>query len=462
MKRVLVLLLGVVLFLGLAPARAWAQDQADEDVSAATASTGSTSASPAASTITSSATGTSSDAHEHALATQAAAAAVAQRLAQEHARQPDLLEHLVDLILQVFHMPTAGNTPAHYAVSLLFLITALLARRIVTGIIFVQLKKLAERTETTLDDKLFPALEAPTAAFVTVTGIFAALKVLKLPPDADLLIDSGATVAFALAIFWWLWRGLDAVLDHAHEIARHKDLGIAGFMPWIKKTLFTAFVVIGLLLTLKSLGFHVETWLAGLGIGGLAFALAAQDTLANVFGAIVVAADQPFKVGEAVKIGGNIGIIEDIGLRSTRIRLLDKSLMVIPNKTVASETITNFSRFTRRRTEQVIGLTYDTTPDQMTAVVDDLRKLLTTHAEVDAASVMVYFRDFNSSSLDIWVVYEMPNADFLRGMQTRQQLNLAIMRVIADRGLSMAFPTQTIQLDGPIARQLAGRSTPGS
>ena len=195
---------------------------------------------------------------------------------------------------------------------------------------------------------------------------------------------------------------------------------------------------------------------AGLGIGSLAFALAAQDSLANIFGAIVVAVDQPFRIGEVVKIGANVGAVEDIGLRSTRIRLVDKSLMTIPNKTVAAETITNLSRFTRRRFEQVISLTYGTKPDEMTAMVEEIRGIITSQPEVDAPGVMVFFRDFSASSLDIWIVYEIPSPDFQRAMRVKQRINLAIMRAVAARGLSFAFPTQTIELSGRIAERLAG------
>jgi MscS family membrane protein len=341
-------------------------------------------------------------------------------------------------------------------ISALLLVVALLARRIVTGLIFPALKKLASKTETTLDDKLFPALESPAAAFVMIVGIFASLKVLKLSADADYYIGNGSRVAFSLVIFWALWRALFAILEHATEVAQARGMGIAAFMPWIKKALLTIFIVLGVLLTIQSMGYDVKAILAGLGIGGLAFALAAQDTLANVFGAIVVAVDQPFKIGETVRIGQNVGGVEDIGLRSTRIRLVDKSLMTIPNKTVAAETITNLSRFVRRRFEQVIGLTYDTTPQQLDAIVEEIRGIITAQPEVDAKGVMVFFRDFSASSLDIWVVYECPDPDFQKAMRVKQRINLAIMRAVEARGLSFAFPTQTIQLAGEVAERLAG------
>jgi MscS family membrane protein len=200
--------------------------------------------------------------------------------------------------------------------------------------------------------------------------------------------------------------------------------------------------------------------LTTLGIGGLAFALAAQDTIANVFGSVVVATDQPFKVGETVQIGANIGVVEDIGLRSTRIRTTAKSLLVIPNKTVAGETITNLSRFTGRRVEFTVGLTYATTADQMEAIVGDIRKLLQGDAEIDPASIAVYFRDLNASSLDIWILYNTKDGDLHRYLAQRQRTNLARMRLVVARGLSMAYPTQTLFFDGEIAKQMAGAKAP--
>ena len=432
MKRFL-LLVSSVLVLGLcAPAV-----RAQPDSSAA----------PAPAANTDDVRQESDDASTAALKTNAAAAVATT--APVHARTPDFLEHLVDEILALFNVRSSGNTATHYVISVLLLVGALLLRRVVTGIIFNQLKKFAAKTETTLDDKLFPALESPVATFVMLVGIFAALKVLKLSETADQAIGWGSTVAFSLVLFWGLLRAFNAVLDHAHEIAVEKQMGIAAFMPWIKKTLVVIFVIIGVLLTAQSLGADVKAFLAGLGIGGLAFALAAQDTIANVFGSIVVAIDQPFKIGETVKIGAQTGTVEDIGLRSTKIRLIDRSLVVIPNKTVAAEPVINLSRFTQRRVEQTLGLTYDTTPEQMEAILGDLRQLILAEPEVDPASVIVAFTNLSVSSLDILVVYTTVSADALASIKLKERLNLAFMRAVTARGLAFAFPTQTVQLVRP-------------
>ena len=362
----------------------------------------------------------------------------------------------MDEVLARFDVRLSENSVAHFGIAALFLVGALLLRRAVTAFVFNQLKKLAAKTGTTLDDKLLPVLEAPVSTFIMLAGIFCALRVLKFSEGNERAIGYGATVAFSLNLFWALLRGLDALLDHAQEIAQQRQMGVAAFMPWIKKSLVALFVVLGVLLIVQSLGYNVSTLLQGLGIGGLAFALAAQDTIANLFGSIVVAIDQPFKLGETVKIGASTGTVEDIGLRSTRIRLVDRSLAILPNKMVSSEPIVNLSRFTSRRIEQVLTLTYDTTPAQMEAIVADLRGLILAEAAVDASSVQVYFRDLSASSLDIWLTYVINDPDFARHLALRQKLNLAFMRAVAARGLVFAFPTSVLHLDGPVAKQLAG------
>jgi len=393
-----------------------------------------------------------------ATTTKAAAAVASQPVALP--RQPDFLEHIVDSILARFDVRNSGNSPERYAISAAFLIAAFLLRRIVTRIVFGALKQLARNTKTTLDDELFEALETPCAVFVMVAGVVAALQVLKLSPSSDDALHYGSTIAFSLVMFWALLRALDTLLDHAQVLAQQKQMSVAAFMPWIKKTLIAIFVVFGVLLVVQSLGYDVKALLAGLGIGGLAFALAAQDTLANVFGSIVVAIDQPFKLGEFVQIGANSGTVEDIGLRSTKLRRADRSLVVVPNKTVAAEAVTNLSRFVGRRADQVISLTYDTTREQMNALVEDIRQILAREEDVDQSSVLVFFRDFSASSLDIWMAYNTKNPDFVKHMTLRQRVNLEVMRAVEARGLSFAFPTQTVEFAGEIAKQLVNRNVP--
>ena len=385
----------------------------------------------------------------------AAAAAVATGNAQP--RLPDFSEHIVDQILALFDVRDSGNSWQRYAIAGVILVVFYLLRRVVMLSVFGVLKKLAARTRTTFDDKLFPALEGPAMAFVALLGIFLSLRVLRLSVATDEMLRTAATVGFSLCFFWALIRVLTAFLDHLGDIAKERQASVAAFMPWIKKSLVTLFAVLAVLMIAQSLGANVKAFLAGLGIGGLAFALAAQDTIANLFGSVVVAVDQPFKIGDTVRIGSFIGMVEDIGLRSTKLRAVDKSLIIIPNKMVAAEVVTNLARFTQRRVEQVIGLTYDTKPEQLDEIVEDFRRIILAEPEVDASSVNVFFRDYSASSLDIWVVYVSPDPDFAKHMRLRQRINVAFMRAVQARGLSFAFPTQTVEFGESARKVFASR-----
>lgn len=379
----------------------------------------------------------------------AAAAAVAS--GHVEVKTPDFLEFLVNGILDIFDVRSTGNTSTRYIIAALFVAGAFVVRSVGIGILFSILKRLSARTRTALDDKLFQALRGPVGALILLVGLLAALKVLRLSPASADAIAYGSTIAFSLILFWLLLSAFTTLLGHLQDVAAARNLSVAAFMPWIRKTLLTIFFVFGVLMIAQSLGADVKAFLAGLGIGGLALALAAQDTIANLFGAVVVAVDQPFKLGETVRIGPHTGTVEDIGLRSTKLRNADKSLTIVPNKTVAAEAVVNLSRFTQRRVEQVLSLTYASKPDDMEAVVEDIRKIILAEPEVDKSSVMVFFRDLNATSLDIWLVYLTQDGDFRNHMDLRQRLNGAFMRAVAARGLTFAFPTPSVYIGNDVA-----------
>jgi hypothetical protein len=177
-------------------------------------------------------------------------------------------------------------------------------------------------------------------------------------------VKLGEQGALTAVILWGIAAAGGAVIDHFAVGARERRLHIAAFMPLIKKTVASFFLVFSILVVLESLGFEVKTFLAGLGIGGLAFALAAQDTIANLFGSFVVVMDQPFYVGEYIRIVSvHEGTVEEIGLRSTRLRTAQRTQIVIPNKTVANEVITNFTRMPQRRVDTTLSVAYGNSPE---------------------------------------------------------------------------------------------------
>lgn len=383
-----------------------------------------------------------------------AAAAVASGAVSDNT--PDIVDHSVELTLDMFGVKGHENTWQHWAIAGFITLLFYIFRKIVAKGVFLLIARITARTRNTLDDDLVKALQPPVSAFIAVIGAIIAINVLKLSPEAVVAYRYLRTVALSVVILWFFISTVAAILDHLQNTARARGSAVAAFMPWIKKSIITILMIFGALIAAQSLGADVKAFLAGLGIGGLAFALAAQDTLANVFGSVVVAVDQPFRIGDFVHIGSHQGTVEDIGLRSTKLRTPDRTLISIPNRTVANEAINNFSRMPHRRVVQTIGVTYDASREQLEGLVNDIRALLTNEPRILKQSVLVHFLTFGASSLDIQIIYVAADPDGVKTMNLRQEINLELMRLVEARGLSFAFPTQTIEFGDSAARLLAG------
>lgn len=369
--------------------------------------------------------------------------------AGETREQPELVEDLVDQTLRLADLPAAGNTPAHFAIAAGFLLLVLLVRRLVVRWVFRSLNRLARRTSSGFDDLLLAPIERALMTFLLLIGVTGALTILKLPPAGERLLGWAYILAFSLVALVFFLRITAALLDALQDRARSRQVNLAAFMPWIKRVVLAVIFVFGVLMIAQSLGANVRAFLAGLGIGGLAVALAAQDTLSNIFGSIVIAIDQPFRLGEFVQIGPNAGAVEDVGLRSTRLRTAQRNLIVIPNKNVAAEPIINLSRFVQRRVEQTLRLALDASPEHIEALVEDIRAIILAEPEVDANSVIVQFTDFGASSLDVWLAYNTRDPDFVKHLRLKQRNNVAFMRAIAARGMRLAVPVQQVRLSQP-------------
>jgi MscS family membrane protein len=362
------------------------------------------------------------------------------------------LQQLVEWLRERFFPGEMDASTARWLASLIILLVAVLMRRLVIGILSSQSKRLPAKATGKL---LLPALEGPVATLVMLLGIIAALAVIPIWEVVPNAVRLGEQGAFAAVVLWGIACAGGAAIDHFAEGPWARRLQIAAFLPLIKRTLAALFIILSILVVFESLGFQVKTFLTGLGIGGLAFALAAQDTIANMFGSFVVVMDQPFFVGEYVSIAGNEGTVEEIGLRSTRLRTAQRTQIVIPNKTVASEVITNFTRMPQRRVDTTLGITYDTPPEKIEAVLADLRALLRTAPGVHQGQIVVSLADFGDSSLKVQILYFTADPNWESHMAVRERINIAILRTFASRGVSLAFPSSVIHLDGPVARQLA-------
>jgi len=370
--------------------------------------------------------------------------------------QESTIEQGLQWAKELLMLRIGDNAAGRILLSFLILFAAVVLRKVVIVVVFAFLRRLAKKTTNRFDDRILAAIQAPASTMVLVVGIFLSLTILELPAELDGFLLLVFKAGVLVVMFWGFLRAIDVVADVLTEVATEKELGIATFAPLLKKTARFFFMVIGVILIIHNLGYSVGSLLAGLGIGGLAVALAAQDSIANFFGSVVVAMDRPMRVGDYVTISGHSGTVEEVGLRSTRLRTRERTLVTIPNKTMANEIIENFSAISRRRLDQTLGVTYETSAEDMEALLGDLRKILKEDDGIDQTEMQVVrFNAFGAFSLDILVIYYAKTNTYVDSLEVRERMNLKMMRAVLARGLSFAFPTQTLYLEGEIARKLA-------
>ncbi len=358
-------------------------------------------------------------------------------------------DQLIEHLSQLTDLDFGGNSGARLAMFFLLLLATFITRKIVVGIYRRWFHRAAEKTSWEFDDKLIPAMTGPIGAMVFVIGFFLSVSILSFSPAMDVVILRVFQASTMTVLFWGLLKAVDVFAEVMVDVAKERDMGVYHFIPLIKKTARIFLIVVAVVLVVQNLGYSVGSLLAGMGIGGLALALAAQESLANFFGSVSIVADRPFKVGDWIQIGSRVdGDVEEIGLRSTKVRTWSKSLMTIPNKVLANEIIENWSRMPKRRVKQVIGVTYSTTPDEMEGLVEDIRQLLREDEGVNQDFILVNFTDFGDSALQILVYYFTSTTAWLAHMDIRQRVNLKIMKAVEGRGSSMAFPTRTVHIEG--------------
>ncbi|OIO73995.1 MAG: hypothetical protein AUJ57_03280 [Zetaproteobacteria bacterium CG1_02_53_45] len=315
--------------------------------------------------------------------------------------------------------------------------------------------KLAERTKTKLDDVLLRAADRPIGLLVYVIGIM--LSVHALNPPADVfplvsIVDSAGRIISIIVAIWFIWRLLEGLTAYftAYFTAYAQETDSVmdnQLIPFISKTLKIFLVMTGLLVVAQNMGYSISGLIASLGIGGIAIAMAAKDTIANVFGSVMILVDRPFVIGDWIKTSDFEGVVEEIGFRSTRIRTFERTLVNVPNSSLANMVIDNIDARSERRIKMRIGLTYDTTPAQMDAAIKGIEDILLKHPGVDQSYKLVKFDEFADSSLSIFLYYFSSNKVWAEYLQVRQEVNLEIMRLLESLELDFAFPTRTVHVE---------------
>lgn len=341
------------------------------------------------------------------------------------------------------------NTLHDWFISLAVIFGALVLNKIIILLNKHVIRKLTAKTKSRLDDILFKMLQAPVLFGIILAAIWFAARRLELGTAVENIILKSYRVLTVLNITWFVARLINGLIEEywvpeKGESVKYKRLD-THLISIIRRTILTIIWSLGGVMALNNIGVDVRALLGTLGIGGLAFALAAQDTIKNIFGGITIFTDRPFRIGDRVKVDKYDGFIEDIGIRSTRIRTLEKRLVTIPNYKMVDAPVENVTEEPMRQVVLKLGLTYSTTPEKMNEALQILKDIPNRVQHVNAKDVVTAFTDFSEYALVITFVYFIEKQGDV--METPSQVNSEILSAFNKAKLQFAFPTQTVYFE---------------
>ena len=355
-----------------------------------------------------------------------------------------LLDHLPTFLLR----PGPNNILWWQWLGLLLLTLTSLGLGVVSASVVRRLlSRVATRTSTTWDDQLIARSAGPLRLTLALGCARILVPWLFLSPSSELLVHRWLRGLFLAGLLWMFWRLVDVSAELAWESNWiNERAGSRALIPLARRAGKAVVGIAAVVLFLSALGYPVTSLIAGLGIGGLALALASQKTVENLFGAFSLGIDQPFREGDFVRVDDLVGTVEALGLRSTRFRTLDRTLISIPNGKLAEMRLETFAARDRLRLACTVGLVYETTEAQMRAVLAGLEEVLRSHPKIWPDNVTVRFKQLANFSLDIEIMAWFSTTDWNEFLVIRQDVLLAFMRVVESAGTSFAFPTQTVHV----------------
>ena len=340
---------------------------------------------------------------------------------------------------------------SHLLYATLILTLGYLLRRVVVAGLLALLGRLASQTQTQADDILLEAIRVPARAAVVILSGLWAVVVLPIQhfPTFERIFYAGFRMAVVILVCWTATRSIKVLTYLMRGAMTIKEKIIDDrLMPFIEQILKIVVILIGFVMVLQEFGYDPSGLIAGLGLGGLAFALAAKDTLSNFFGSIMILTDKPFQVGDYVDFKGYEGTVEMIGFRSTHVRLMDKSIVQIPNGILASEPLRNYSRRDRRRIYFSVGITYECTPAMMKAAITAVEDVISAQPRIHQDVVVVRFSKFAESALEIMVHCYAATNVWAEWLEVQEGVLLAVYERFGQLGIPFAYPAMTVHMSG--------------
>jgi small-conductance mechanosensitive channel len=362
--------------------------------------------------------------------------------------------------LPLLDYPLPAGTVMQWFTAIGLTVAIVLAVRLAKPMLVRRLQALSKRTRLSIDDAIVHALDSTRLWLITVIATSAGSAALDLPSRAQQFIDGAAALALFLQIGLWLSDLLKFWLDRSEKKARTASPGAATSLAavgFVGRIVLWSVIV---LLALDNLGINVTTLVAGLGIGGVAVALAVQNILGDLFASLSIVIDKPFVVGDFIIVDDYLGSVEHIGLKTTRIRSLGGEQIIFSNSDLLNSRTRNYKRMFERRIVFKFGVTYQTKAEQLEQIPPLVKRLIEANGD-KVRFDRAHFFAFGESSLDFEVVFWVRSPDYNLYMDLQQAVNLALMRELDAMGVQFAYPTRTLFVEGPVKVEGAMRGNGG-
>ncbi len=330
-------------------------------------------------------------------------------------------------------------------ISIGILLLFILFRNIFTKYVFQLIVKLAKKTPTELLTQICLSFERPLSWAFIIIGLYVAMEYFPFIEQHNALFLKFLRSMIIVLITWGLFNlssPSTGILISVNKKMNNKiDLIL---LPFISRTIRVIIIAISISIIGQEFDYDVNGLVAGLGLGGLAFALAAKEAVGNLIGGIVIVTEKPFSIGDWILTPSVEGTVEDINFRSTKVRTFSQALVTVPNSTLANEPITNWSRMGKRRITFHLRINYKTTREQIQRVVARIETMLKKNEEVHPDTIMVYFEHYNDSSLDILLYFFTNTTVWAEHLRIKHEINLAIMEILEEEEVEVAFPSRTV------------------
>ena len=331
-------------------------------------------------------------------------------------------------------------------VAALILIIAL--RWLMSAVILRPLRGIVSRSASDVDDRLLEASVSPVRLAVVGFALILVTFVFSFDEQVKAIAVTIGRATLISAVFFGITRWFEVLSLRPAAFARLTGWTIPErLLPFLNTLVKYLIIALGAIFVLQELSFDVAALIASLGVVGIGISLASQDTVSNMFGFAAIVSDDPFKVGDFIRTPTMSGIVESVGVRSTRVRQLDQAVLTVPNNLLTNAVVLNFSRMQRRRLDLTLTFTYSTSSEQMRQAVAAIRDLLQGADGIDADTVMVHFVEFDASSLNVRCIAQALQADFRAFTALKENLMLEIMGIVEGLGMEFAFPSQSVYIE---------------